>query len=105
MLTIATTRAVAQWCIDNFPSNFIFQPDLLGGWKQFRLIKGCRGYGKPKALKALTGCKTEDDYKQVTLQVYQSVFGEDAEEKMNLNYRLVKLLGSAREYEDAISQG
>lgn len=68
-------------------------------------IKGCRGYGKPKALKALTGCKTENDYKQVTLQVYQTVFGEDAEEQMNLNYRLVKLLGSMKEYETAVSQG
>ena len=57
-------------------------------------IKGCQGIGKSKAEKLLAGCKTEDDYKKVVSDVYQ-----EKEANMELNYHLVHLLRTQKEYE------
>lgn len=57
-------------------------------------IKGCPGIGKNKAPKLLAGCKTEDDYKKVVSAVYQ-----EKEADMELNYNLVHLLRTHKEYE------
>lgn len=57
-------------------------------------IKGCPGIGKNKAAKLLAGCKTEEDYKKAVSDVYQ-----EKEADMELNYHLVHLLRTQKEYE------
>lgn len=73
-----------------FDSFLYFWKSLLTGDSGDR-ISGVKGIGEKKAAKILEGKKTEYAIKRAVLSTYLLVYGKEAKQQLELNYKLLKL--------------
>lgn len=73
-----------------FDSFLYFWKSLLTGDSGDR-ISGVKGIGEKKAAKILEGKTTEYAIKRAVLSTYLLVYGKEAKEQLELNYKLLKL--------------